>query len=394
MELGDNPPVAEAEFDVDAVNVLTVHKAKGLEFRVVFLVGLVMGTFPHSKRPTLIELPSELIREPLPELSDSEILIHEERRLFYVGMTRAKEELILTSAQDYGGKRERSPSQFIMEALDLSKDEIVMQKVKPLERIENFRSSIEEKKLVIRGKFSLSSTAIEDWINCPRKYWYVHWLKIPTPRHHTIVYGSAIHKTIEKYLAEKRRGHKFGLNKLLKTFEHFWVNEGFISRAHEEARFKEGKEALKRFFEQEEKNESIPTFVEESFYFWFDDIKITGRWDRIDTKEDGKAVIIDYKTGEVDTLEKAKQRVSESVQLPIYALAYLERFNSLPERVEFYFVDTNIRAELRNIEKKVESIKEVIQKVIQGIRACDFNPRPKYSACEFCACRAVCDYNK
>ena len=72
---------------------MTVHKAKGLEFPVVFLPGLVAGRFPATGRREPLALPVELVDETLPEGDDQ---LQEERRLFYVGMTRARDELVLT----------------------------------------------------------------------------------------------------------------------------------------------------------------------------------------------------------------------------------------------------------------------------------------------------------
>ncbi len=115
-EAGDDPAVAEADPDEDAVSVLTVHKAKGLEFPVVFLVSCVEEKFPVKRRTDPLELPTELVEQGL---GGVDAHLHEERRLFYVGMTRAKEELVLTSAGDYGTARPRKLSRFVVEALDL-----------------------------------------------------------------------------------------------------------------------------------------------------------------------------------------------------------------------------------------------------------------------------------
>src|SRR5207244_8729269 len=119
IDAGEDPAVAEADTEAPAVRVLTVHKAKGLEFPVVFLVGLVENKFPWPRRRDALELPVELIKDVLPS---GDFHIQEERRLFYVGMTRARRELYLTSARDYGGARERKVSRFVVEALDLPKD--------------------------------------------------------------------------------------------------------------------------------------------------------------------------------------------------------------------------------------------------------------------------------
>ncbi|MBE3108955.1 MAG: ATP-dependent helicase, partial [Acidobacteria bacterium] len=89
-EVGDNPPTSEAELDEDAVNVLTVHKAKGLEFGTVFLVGLIEDRFPGRERREKIPVPDGILKESLP---GRENYLQEERRLFYVAMTRARRAL-------------------------------------------------------------------------------------------------------------------------------------------------------------------------------------------------------------------------------------------------------------------------------------------------------------
>ena len=88
----------EIDEQAEAVTLMTVHSAKGLEYKVVFIVGLEENIFPHSR--SLFE-PAEL---------------EEERRLCYVGITRAKEKLYLTFAQArelYGSMQTNPPSRFI-----------------------------------------------------------------------------------------------------------------------------------------------------------------------------------------------------------------------------------------------------------------------------------------
>ena len=389
-EMGDNPPVAEADFDVDAVNVLTIHKAKGLEFRVVFLSALVDQIFPHKKMPKLVELPLDLVKEPIPE---GDFHIEEERRLFYVGITRAKEELILTSSRDLGGKRPRKVSQFVIEALDLKKEEIIPEKVESLERIERFKHIHEkEGKYVTReGMLTLSSLQVDDYLTCPLKYKYIHVLAVPIPKHHSIVYGNAVHTAIAAYWKAKKAGNKFGIEDLIKVFEDAWVSEGFISREHEERRFNAGKQALQRFFEISEKEGEVPDLVEEWFSFILDDIKVMGRWDRVDMLEEGGR-IIDYKTGEVTSKEAADRRAGDNIQLPIYALAYKERFGAFPKIVELHFVDTEVVGELKGLDKKVEKAKEKIREVAQKVRAREFAAKPSYMACQYCSYRGICPY--
>ena len=117
IQAGDDPPTADIDPDADAVAVMTVHKAKGLEFPVVYLPGpRHRAGSRRSARREPLALPVELVNETLPE---GDYQLQEERRLFYVGMTRARDELVLSHAADYGGQRARRVSPFVLEALDL-----------------------------------------------------------------------------------------------------------------------------------------------------------------------------------------------------------------------------------------------------------------------------------
>lgn len=92
--------VDQADFDGNAVTLMTLHSAKGLEFPVVFMVGMEETIFPHSRA-----------------LYDA-FEMEEERRLCYVGMTRAREELYMiyaTSRMLYGGAQHNPPSRFLSE---------------------------------------------------------------------------------------------------------------------------------------------------------------------------------------------------------------------------------------------------------------------------------------
>jgi DNA helicase-2/ATP-dependent DNA helicase PcrA len=96
---------------------MTVHGAKGLEFPYVFLVNLVDKKFPTIARSEKIAIPDALVREKIVTETEERTASHleEERRLFYVALTRAKVGLYLTGAKDYGGLREKKPSRFITE---------------------------------------------------------------------------------------------------------------------------------------------------------------------------------------------------------------------------------------------------------------------------------------
>jgi len=393
IEARDDPPTAEADLDTDAVNVLTIHKAKGLEFRVVFLVSLVQGRFPWPRRSQPLELPDVLIREVLPT---GDFHIQEERRLFYVGMTRAKEGLYLTSAEDYGGKRLRRVSQFIFEALgkDVSKKE--KKKAGAIEAIERFApkkesvkakpGTIPEEKIV-----NLSFYHIDDYLTCPLKYKYVHILRVPIMEHHTVIYGRAMHMAVSKYFQYKLAGQNLELAGLLETFQKNFDPQGFLDELHQQERLRIGQEALIKFFNDEEKRNSRPLYIEKEFSFILEGNKIRGRFDRLDMEEDG-AVIMDFKTSEIKTQEMADKRVKESLQLSLYALAYENIFGKLPNKVALYFLESGIVG-LREVEEgDLEVVKEKIKVVATGIRQQSYDATPAHMACTYCAYSQICSF--
>jgi DNA helicase-2/ATP-dependent DNA helicase PcrA len=390
---GDDPATAEADLDSEAVNVLTLHKAKGLEFSLVFIVNLVQGRFPWPRRREPIEMPLELVKDILPV---GDYHIQEERRLFYVGMTRAKEELYFTSSLDYGGKRARKVSQFVYEALDISPQKPEIIKSQALEQIERFapRAGTAETKprpMPEDQLLVLSFRQIDDYLTCPLKYKYVHILRIPILRHHSVVYGSAIHKAILDFYQARINKKEFSRQDLAKSFTRAWINEGFLSRAHEEQRFAQGNETLLRFYERE-KEKDLPSYIEQQFNFVLGKDKIVGRWDRVDAAEEGP-VIIDFKTSDiVKKQQQADKRVKESLQLSIYALAYKIIKGALPARVEFHFVDTGLIGHARRSSRDLEKTEELIGQASNGIRAREFPAKPEYYACNWCAYCQVCPY--
>jgi DNA helicase-2/ATP-dependent DNA helicase PcrA len=393
IEAGEDPAVVEADTETPAVHVLTVHKAKGLEFPVVFLVNLVQGKFPWPRRRDPLELPVELVKETLPA---GDFHLQEERRLFYVGMTRARDELYFTSARDYGGARERKVSQFVLEALDLPADATRPFKAKAIEEIHRFASDAEkqDEALVPMGpeqELLLSHRQVDDYQTCPLKYRYIHLLRVPILRHHTVVYGHTIHKVVEYYLVRRAVGNYTSLDDLLAVFEREWENQGFLTWEHEEARKAAGRAALTRFWHGEETEGVKPTHVEKAFGFTLGADRVRGRFDRVDEDLLG-ATIIDYKTSEVTRQRDADRRAVESLQLKIYALAWREMTGVLPQHVELRFIESNVIGRHVPGENDVRAAIDAVRAVAGGIRARRFEATPSPVGCRHCAYNQVCAF--
>jgi len=287
-------------------------------------------------------------------------------------------------------------SQFVLEALDLPKDAARPFKARAIEEIQRFAPSAEatdemlapippEQELVISHK------QVDDYQTCPLKYRYVNVLRVPILRHHTVVYGATIHRVVEYYLLRRTAGNYTSLEDLLAVYEREWDNQGFLTWEHEEARKAAGRQALTRFWHEEEAGGQKPTYVEKEFGFSLGRDRVRGRFDRVDEDLLG-ATIIDYKTGEVAKQKVADRRAAESLQLKLYALAWREMTGALPQRVELRFLESNLVGRHTPAEEDTEEAIAAVHAAAAGIRARAFEATPSYNACRHCAYNQICPY--
>jgi len=394
---GEDPGSATYDPDLNAVNVMTIHAAKGLEFRAVFLVNLVSDRFPTRERPDKIEVPPELIKETLPS---GDYHLEEERRLFYVGMTRAKELLYLSWSRDSGGKRVKKISPFVIEALGKSK--AVPVATSDLEKIEKFAAPTAVKPIKEEIKIlKLTQGSIDDYRTCAYKYRYAHILKVPILRHHPVVYGAALHQAVAAFWQAKLSGKTPKLEAILEVFERYFESEGFLSKEHEERRLLVGKKVLRSFWKREKETKNLPTFIEKEFRFSLGDILINGRFDRVDVK-DGKVRIIDYKSSEGKNTQELEKEAKSSVQLKIYALGYCKNYNAVPASLGIYALESGLVGEYKPsseiLEETENLIKEVAGDVRKNLKEDYFPANPIYFgekiACYYCAYESICPFSK
>jgi len=389
-EVGDNPATSEADLDEDAVNVLTVHKAKGLEFGTVFLVGLVEDRFPGRERRERVPVPDAVLKESLP---GRENYLQEERRLFYVGMTRARRGLYLTWARDYGLKRPKRVSPFVLEALDIARmpDEVLRATV--LDEVRRYARPDGRPRTpaAVRpaGPPGLSYVQVEDYLACPLKYRFRHLMRVPVLPHHSLVFGRVVHAAVDAYLREKMKGRRPDEAFLLAAYAGRWVNEGYLSREHEELRRAAGERALRLFHAREEASPERPAFLERPFRWQEGGLRFSGRFDRVDFNDSG-AVVTDYKTTEIDSQKEADRAAAASLQLDIYALSFLKAEGMLPLECRLHFLGADLVGRAAKGERELRRAEEKIRAVASGLRAGDLAARPDWRTCSVCEFKTIC----
>ncbi len=388
MDAGDDPPVAEADRDIDAVHVLTVHRAKGLEFVVVCLVGLVQGRFPARARRDLLELPPELVRAGAPA---PEAHLAEERRLFYVAMTRAKEWLVLSSADDYGGKRARKPSQFIFEALDRSPQVTTRATAPETALARHARPAVAPVATARETPVeSLTLAQIDDYLTCPQRYRYVHELRVPVMRHHAVVYGHALREAVRTYLATQVSGATLDRAQVHAVLRGAWSSEGFLTREHEDLRLAEGEAALDRFLDAEATAPSHPASVGRQFAVRLGGVRVLGSWTRVDVTSSGAVELHEYSSGDARGTEDAVRRAREHRRLTLGALAWRAQEGAAPDRLVLHMLGNGMRGETAPVPERLAKAEDEIARTVAGLSARAFAPTPADMVCRRCAFVAIC----
>ncbi len=393
MDLGDSPTAADVDQrDNNAVNVLTVHSSKGLEFKVVFLVNLVNDRFPSRERSEKIPLPEGLVKEK--NYDEIDFHLQEERRLFYVGITRAKEKLFLTAADFYGsGKRIKKLSSFIYEALpDLKEKEKIENKIQQLSLTDilsvyenGVEQKIEEKSQTKVNYITYSNLQMFDI--CPLHYKAKVIFNIPTPIAFAQSFGISLHSTLQRFYKEVQNDNIPSLEEFQKILTEEWISDGFLNKAHEEERLGQARKVIDEFYKKECNPPIKPLGLELPFSFFLkNNIKVFGKIDRIDKTPDG-IEIIDYKTGS----DNPKAEKAHELQLAIYALAATrvknEIFNYQPEDIKLtlHFIEEGTKKTMNFTTEDLSKFEDEILEKIKEIEHSDFKCSGSVicKACEF-----------
>ncbi len=332
--------VGSSESAHESVTIATIHKAKGREWDVVFVPFARDGIWGGGRGMSGITLPEGIIATQSEDDSTED-----ERRLLYVAMTRAKQNVTFSYAStqtDAGKQTEALPSQFLSE---IPSDLITTHDTSTHDSLASALTSLrpmlprtfsDEERVWIRtivDEMSLSVSALNVYLRDPQAFFEQHVLKAPQSVESHLAFGNAVHAALEAHYKTYRTHDNTHPEEAfaIGVFEDRLKRE-ILSTNDFESRRTQGHEVLRKYL-LEKRSEHPKVIATEEGFGWkrgpilLDDIKLSGKVDRMDILDESKRVlhVIDYKTG--------KQKTVNTIEGKVGLTEMSERERSLPEPI-------------------------------------------------------------
>ncbi|MFY9561395.1 MAG: ATP-dependent DNA helicase [Terriglobales bacterium] len=379
----------------DAVRLMTVHTAKGLEFRHVAILRGSSTSFPCNWREPLVDLPPEL-RSAESAHNDKILNEQEERRLFYVAMTRAKDTLTIYAKQGTGV--ETRPTKFLREFMG----EPAYRKfwrTRSAAAVQDDLFAEEEKFAIEHSNVAawllmppsadfvtgLSASAIQIYEQCPLRFKLEREWNLPRDVPASLHYGAVMHSVLRTFYDGRRFGREVSEAGLLEQLRQGLADARIPDRYQYDLYLRQGIEQLEQFFELARTTPQPEVLeTEQNFDLQVGTAKLRGRIDRIDRGSDGVAVV-DYKTGK----PKSPEEADKSLQLSLYALAAKQVWGQRAAQLIFYNLENNTAIVTTRNDAQLEAAEERVQEVAEDIAQGKFPAKPGYQ-CTFCPYRNLC----
>lgn len=372
--------VHETLGESEGVQLLTVHAAKGLEFDCVWVVGCVARAWSPPTSSGL-EVPAEL-------LSASDLPPeHEERRLMYVAVTRAKRELQISApTQSPGGQRLAltplinevlgeapvlEPSSQKSSGIDVSLQKL--QRFYPLQAQLPPRLPFE----TTDGWLELGVGDLERYDLSPHDFYLQQVLAISRPFGPQLAFGAAVHATIQAYFEAKLQGQELSAAELSLILDERWSDRGYDSRSLAEAARERAHTAIRDWLGRQKHATGAVTASELPIKLEIPEAKLRlrGRIDALFSLTDGVEVR-DFKTGSLRDADKIAAKAKNSFQLRTYALALKELSGQAPAQVTLDYVVTGVEGSAQLTPRILANHREKLAALAERIRQRDFDPGP------------------
>ena len=342
--------------DKRCIPLLTAHGAKGREFDIVFVPNLIDRVWGNPRT-----IASNV---PLPQIfKDAEFDVNgEERRLFFVALTRARKQVFLSCSTIDAQGREKSPSPFWHEIPDtlcteLESDPMEEKAQELLPQLLLMGSELQltnDEEAILRERvknFVWSATALQNYLDCPRRFLYQQLFKFPrNPRPEPqLALGVALHEALERTLREDITEEN-----LLKHFEKALRGQN-LTRSDFERLKTYGTEILKQNYEEKAATwlaENVETEVNFGKYNpEIDGVRITGKVDKV-VFDDGRksARIVDYKSGKPKPIKEGERYWRQLVFYDLLAKAAKAPWTVARCELEFLSPDAKGKLDTRALE--------------------------------------------
>ncbi len=371
---GEDEQPAAVEGLVDAIQVMTIHQAKGLEFDAVFVPGLVEGRLPQSGRSPRFELPPAVL-EPL--VRGREDVVAEERRLLYVAMTRARLRLYLTRASHYEGGRRWRDSRFLAEVGSAGARTVVEREVPA-----SLRPAPKPFPQRGEGDIVLSYSAIAAYRDCPKQYWYRYVQRLPAAQSAEAVQGVILHEVLRRAGEERQRGKKVTAALLRSLHTDVWGSTGFPDPLRAPTFMRNGAQQLEAY-RKRGGFDSKSEYLEQPFSAGLDGWTLRGVIDRVDRTDSGWR-ILDYKTG------RPIARGRRDLQVALYSIGAGVALKLHPIELEVVYLASGETLRLERPEALAGEARKQAAEVAEGVKAGRFEARPERRRCRLCPFRLAC----
>jgi RecB family exonuclease len=367
--------------DSEGVQLLTVHASKGLEFATVYLVGTTAKAWSERAQTGLVVPEALALRRDLPPE-------HEQRRLLYVAVTRAKQTLRLSAASETAGGQRQAVSPFMTELLGQAPPVLeklaaapgidkVMQK---LQRFYPLKDEVSLERLPFEnsaGWIELGVGSLDAYKRCPHEFYLQHVLAISQPFGPQLAFGTALHATFQAYYEGKLRGEAVTLPELEARLDELWSDRGYESRQLAEAAHDRARDTLRRFVAREDQlqRQVLGTELKITLEIPEAKLRLRGRIDAYFQTTEG-VEIRDFKTGNKRDPEKLAADAKDNFQLRTYALAYEAMAGELPSQVTLDYVVTGVEGTAKLTSRILANHRTKLIELAERIRSRDFAPAP------------------
>lgn len=300
----------------EGVNMVTAHGAKGSEYAHVFVIGCTQNIWDDSNSAgsRTYKLPDNLVSNHGAAAS-----LEESRRLFYVAVTRAKTHLQVSFTMKDEKDKDLVKSTFITELLEGSDLTVTAKQVPDglladyvlLQFAEKARPEIElvEDQYIdqLLKKYSLSVTHLNNFLNCPLRFYYQNLIRVPAAKNESMAFGSAVHWAIERLFVKMRENNNVFPPKeeLVADFNWHMKNnrEAFTPEAFK-LKTDYGDKILPAYYDYHVNRWNKIVLVEKAVRnVTVQHIPINGKLDKLEFN--GKQVnVVDYKTGKYANAKK------------------------------------------------------------------------------------------